>query len=77
MISCKSVAKLLSSDELAGLKWWKRAEVRFHLLMCKYCSRFARQMAQLRIAARRVPDLAEADPDFEKRIIRQLSKKGD
>lgn len=77
MISCKSVAKLLSSDELGSLTWWKRAEVRFHLLMCKYCSRFARQMAQLRFAARRAPDPKEADPDFEERIIRQLSKEGD
>ena len=77
MISCKSVAKLLSSDGLAGLPWWKRAEVRLHLLMCKYCSRFARQIEQLRAAARRTPDPAEADPDLEERIIRRLSGKGD
>ena len=73
MISCKDVAKLLSSDELAGLPWWKRAEVRLHLLMCQYCSRFARQIEQLRIAARRMADPAEEDPGLEERIINRLS----
>jgi hypothetical protein len=76
MISCKGVAKLLSSDELSGQPWWKRAEVRLHLLMCKYCSRFAQQIEQLRLAARRAPDPADVDSDLEERIIRRLSRKG-
>jgi hypothetical protein len=75
MISCKGVAKLLSSDELSGQPWWKRAEVRLHLLMCKYCSRFAQQISQLRLAARRVPDPAGADPELENRIVSRLSRK--
>jgi hypothetical protein len=75
MISCKGVAKLLSSDELPGQPWWKRAEVRLHLLMCKYCSRFARQMKQLSIGVRRAPDQADGDPEFEKRILGRLSQK--
>jgi predicted anti-sigma-YlaC factor YlaD len=77
MISCNGVAKMLSSDELSGQPWWKRAEVRLHLLMCKYCSRFAGQLAQLRIAARRASGPADADPQLEERIISRLSRKGD
>ena len=81
MISCKSVATVLSSDELEGLPWWKRAEVRMHLLFCKYCSRFAQQLQQLRSAAKRTPASVESDPTLEKRleeqIIRRLSGKGD
>jgi hypothetical protein len=73
MITCRNVAKLLTSDELAALKWWRRAEVRLHLLMCKYCSRLARQLQQLRAAARRVPDVSEGDPGLEDRIINRLS----
>jgi hypothetical protein len=75
MISCKNVARLLSSDELANLGWWKRAEVRLHLAMCKYCSRFARQIEQLRNAVRQRKDLAEPDPLLEERIITRIWEK--
>jgi hypothetical protein len=74
MISCRNVAKLLTSDELAAQSFWKRAEVRFHLLMCKYCSRLARQIKQLGAAVRRHRDstLSE-DTGLEERLISKLS----
>lgn len=73
MISCKQVATLLSSDQLASLSWWKRAEVRMHLAMCRYCSRFARQLRQIRMAARAAQNSVEADDHLEERIIERLS----
>ena len=73
MITCKGVAKLLTSDELAARGWWKRAEVRLHLLMCEYCSRLARQLRQMRAAARKMPDSASSDPGLEDRILSRLS----
>jgi hypothetical protein len=74
MISCKSVAKLLMSGELESQRWWKRAEVRLHLAMCKYCSRLARQISQLGAAARRLRDASQdEDPELEERLIRRLS----
>ncbi len=74
MISCRNVAKLLTSNELSAQSFWKRAEVRFHLLMCEYCSRLARQITQLGTAARRHRDstLSE-DPGLEERLISKLS----
>lgn len=74
MISCRNVAELLTSDELAAQSRWKRMEVRLHLLMCEYCSRLARQIEQLSAAARRLGGSTEdRDPDLEKRIIHKLS----
>ncbi len=73
MISCKNVAKLLMSDELQAQSWWKRMEVRMHLAMCKFCSRLARQLEQLRTGARRISDQHEADPGLEERLVRRLS----
>jgi hypothetical protein len=73
MISCKNVAKLLMSDELQVQSWWKRMEVRMHLAMCKFCSRLARQLEQLRAGARRMSDQHETDPGLEERLIRRLS----
>jgi hypothetical protein len=73
MISCKNVAKLLMSDQLQAQSWWKRMEVRLHLAMCGLCSRLARQVEQLRSAARRMSDQDEADLGLEDRLIRRLS----
>jgi hypothetical protein len=75
MISCKNVATLLLSDQLQSQPWWKRMEVRVHLAMCKLCARLARQLAQVRSAARRVGDQNDADQGFEDRLLRRLSGK--
>jgi hypothetical protein len=73
MISCKNVATLLMSDQLQSQSWWKRMEVHLHLAMCRYCSRLARQIEQLRSATRRTSEQEEADSAFEDRLIRRLS----
>ncbi len=73
MISCKSVANLLLSDELQTQRWWKRMEVRLHLAMCKFCSRLARQLEQLHASARLMRDQDNADPELEERLLRRLS----
>lgn len=74
MISCRNVSKLLTSDDLAAQSFWKRAEVRLHLMMCKYCSRLARQLTQMGAAVRRHRDLPrDEDPGLEERLISKLS----
>jgi hypothetical protein len=74
MISCKSVAKLLMSDELQAQNWGKRMEVRAHLAMCKFCSRLARQLVQLRSGVRQMSDQDEADSSVEERLTRRLTR---
>ena len=77
MISCKNVAKLLMSDQLEAGGWSKRMEVRLHLVMCRFCSRLARQIDQLRSATRRLIEQEEVDSGFEDRLIRRLSGRED
>jgi hypothetical protein len=72
VISCKSVAKLLMSDQLQEQSWWKRAEVRIHLAMCKLCSRLERQIEQMRSGARQMSRQDEADAGLEERLVRRL-----
>jgi hypothetical protein len=74
MISCKQVANMLLSDQLPAQRWWKRAEVRLHLALCKFCSRLARQVEQMRRAAREMNLQDAADPDLENRLVRRLSQ---
>ena len=71
MITCKNAAKLLSSDEFRTLGLWRRTEIRFHLLLCKHCSRLARQLQLIRFAVKRT--LTPTDPGLEDRIINRLS----
>jgi predicted anti-sigma-YlaC factor YlaD len=81
MMRCKAVAELLTSDRLGDEPFWVRLQVKLHLGMCKYCSRLARQMEQLRLAASRFSrsfDRERAGPegeDLEARLLRRLSEK--
>lgn len=77
MIRCKDVATLISTDQLASQPVWRRLAVRAHLMMCRHCRRFARQIALLKRAA---VDLGgtfdrDAPADFEQRLAGRLNLK--
>ena len=73
MISCQDISKLLMSDQLETQTWPVRMEIRLHLLMCKFCSRLARQLAQMRSGAQQMSHHDDADPGLEDRLIQRLS----
>jgi hypothetical protein len=81
MMRCKAVAELLTSDRLGHEPFWVRFQVKLHLGMCRYCSRLARQMEQLRLAAYRFGrsfdhEAAGANgEDLETRLLRRLWEK--
>ncbi len=67
MLSCKEVARLIASDELADAVWSDRALVRLHLLMCRHCRGYAAQLRAIGAAARDRSDSDVADrASFEK-----------
>ena len=53
MISCKEASRLLSQMQEGGVPLARQLRVRFHLLFCDACTRFASQLAFLRAAMRR------------------------
>jgi hypothetical protein len=53
MIRCKEVTELVAGDALDGASWHLRMLVRMHLLMCRYCGRYAAQLKAIGRAARR------------------------
>lgn len=81
MIRCRQVAELLTSDRLQDASLRVRLEVKFHLWMCRYCARLAKQIEQLRAAALKLartfdPTETEAPNEgFEERLVQRLSKK--
>jgi|DewCreStandDraft_4_1066084.scaffolds.fasta_scaffold06215_11 hypothetical protein len=81
MIRCRELAELLTSDRLRDASLRVRVEARLHLWMCRHCARLARQMEQLRAAARKLADSfgpRETDAPgegLEERLVLKLSKK--
>lgn len=53
MLSCKDVTQLISRSMDASLPIGERIGVRIHLLMCKFCSRYERQLLLIRETLRR------------------------
>jgi len=52
MLSCKDVTQLISESMDASLPIGKRIGVRLHLLICKFCLRYKRQLLLIRETAR-------------------------
>jgi hypothetical protein len=54
MLSCKDVTQLLSEAMDRSLPLGKRIGVRLHLLICKFCARYERQLLLIRETVRRL-----------------------
>ena len=44
MLKCKQVTELVSQKMDTSLPWYQRLEIRLHLLMCKTCHLYAKQI---------------------------------
>jgi hypothetical protein len=54
MLPCRDVTQLISESMDTSLPIGKRIGVRVHLLMCKFCSRYERQLFLIRETVRRI-----------------------
>lgn len=61
MHSCREVARAVSSDELSELPLGRRLLMRWHLLMCRDCMRYSKQIEAIGRAVRGY--VFERDPD--------------
>jgi hypothetical protein len=52
MLNCRQVTRLVSQSMDAKLPWHQRLAIRFHLLYCIWCRRYASQIQFLRKAAK-------------------------
>jgi len=52
MLNCRQVTRLVSQSMNARLPWHQRLAVRFHLLYCVWCRRYAAHIQFLRKAAK-------------------------
>ena len=84
MLSCKEAAWLISESMDRDLPFMQRLGIRAHLLMCKHCTRYRRQLLFIRDAIQHYLDEVENEesvppvslsPEALERINAYLSKK--
>lgn len=77
MYRCAEVVRLVSSDEYLSAGFWKKFQIRFHLAMCKNCSKYARQLRTIAQAVRKAsPGVPATEVESAKsHILQQLKEK--
>ncbi|MDH2916556.1 MAG: zf-HC2 domain-containing protein [Gallionella sp.] len=55
MLDCKHNTELLSQSLERRITWRERLAMRMHLMMCRGCRNFEKQLAFIRKAARELP----------------------
>lgn len=74
MLSCKEVSKLVSQSLDAELPFRKRVGVRIHLMMCRACARFLKQLRFLRQASRLFEEKFN-DPELQPPLPAETKKR--
>ncbi|MDA2932811.1 hypothetical protein MYX82_00555 [Acidobacteria bacterium AH-259-D05] len=72
MLNCKEVARTMASDQIAEAGRWERFRVRLHLLMCRYCQRYEKQLRDIGRAARKLRTLSSQDHSTIERLERRI-----
>jgi hypothetical protein len=63
MFSCKEISHKVSQSMDIRLPLYQRLAINMHLLMCRYCARFSRQLKMLRQMSR-YDDSASMPPEL-------------
>ncbi|MDQ7006708.1 MAG: zf-HC2 domain-containing protein [Acidobacteriota bacterium] len=73
MLDCRHVTTMMAQDEIEGAPWRTRLAVRIHLLLCRHCRQYSRQLAAISWAARRLAGRRSEDLDeLQRRILDKL-----
>jgi hypothetical protein len=74
MLSCKDVTQLISEAMDTSLPIGKRIGMRLHLLMCKFCSRYKRQLLLIRETVRRIVATEEKPGELPEETLSEEAK---
>lgn len=72
MLRCREVSRLVASDDIARAGYVRRLELRLHLLMCRHCRNYARQIHLMGSAARQLWGAGSEDPEQTLRLEQEL-----
>ena len=81
MLRCKDVTRLCASDEIRTAPSMTRLGVRMHLMLCRHCRRYARELTRIAAAARALyrdaADTRERDEAMVRRVLRESGRPPD
>jgi hypothetical protein len=72
MLKCHEVSRLAASEEIARAGFLRRLEFRLHLMMCRHCRNYVRQVGLIGAAARRLMGAAGEDAEVVARLEANL-----
>lgn len=73
MLSCRKVTELIEMQKHCPLSFKDSIQLRMHLFVCKYCSRYVRQVELIDKAVNKT-FLDQDTSEFEENVIQQLSR---
>jgi predicted anti-sigma-YlaC factor YlaD len=65
MLNCREVSERASDYLDASLSWRTRVQMRMHLMMCRFCREYVRQMSLVRRTLPRLPRQRPDQPIYE------------
>ncbi len=68
MLTCQEASRSIASDEFPTAGWRRRLSIKFHLLMCRHCRRYSRQIEVIGRATRRALEQDRPDPGARERL---------
>jgi hypothetical protein len=77
MLKCKEVARLLSTDAAVDGMLSDRLRVKLHLLFCKHCRGYARQLRAVGAAGREAWSECTGERETLDRLEAEILKHGD
>ena len=67
MLNCKEITDRASDFVDAGLPWQTRLQVRLHLMMCRFCREYIRQMTLVVRTLRHLP--SQPTPELQAELL--------
>jgi hypothetical protein len=75
MLKCQQVEQKIGSDDIHNAGLMERLAVNLHLLMCRHCRNYAKQIRAIGNAARDVFNRSAQDPDTLGRLKNRITDK--
>jgi hypothetical protein len=74
MLRCREISKLVSESMERSLPLGTRMQVWMHLMLCRFCAGFARQLRLFRRAARQSPERLAGDTSSPEATLTQEAR---
>lgn len=76
MTKCKEVSWKIASGQYADADWREHFAIRFHLLLCRFCRRYAAQLQVIGAGARDLHGPQSDDASRLKQLELQILERG-